>query len=558
VAGLWLVYRWRDREPPYPYRLRAYDVARCPMPAVTANGISAAAPHQAWLADRPPAGALIMEPRNAGGVDVAKPPYRVPTLDEIRAIPWNGLNVASAFSGAGGSSTGYRIAGYRVLAAVEFVPAACETYEANMADRTRLLRRDVRGLDADELLEACGLAAGELDVLDGSPPCEPFSMAGRRERTWDQVREYSGQRQRSDDLFYEFARLVDGVRPRVFAAENVAGLARGRARGYFKRIMAALRACGYRVAARTLDAAWLGVPQFRQRIVIVGVREDLEGEPAFPTPLSYQYTVREAIADLLDGGDVLHGDYDRYWQPRDISDRPAPAVVAGSPSHWHVVGGAAVRMGSFGAKHRPPEVTDQPAPTVVAGDSTYWHVDQVVEGHDFREQTRSIDAPAATVRGTGARNGRKAGGPSGDLRFFRDTRGAKPGNGGRKDRIDEPAPALVPGHNATHYQIEEPGRTRGARARRDRADEPAPAIVAGAGNAGTPSGHYQIEEGAERVRRRFTIPELRRICGFPDDYVLTGSFSQQWERLGDAVPPPMAAAWATAIATGPLARGEGC
>jgi DNA (cytosine-5)-methyltransferase 1 len=518
-AGLWLVYRYRDvARPPYRPYLRAYDVARSPMVAVTAHGITSCAPHQAWLCDQPPAGAVITTPRGANGVDVAKPAYRVPSMDEIRAVAWNGLHVASAFSGAGGSSTGYRIAGYRVLAAVEFVPAACETYEANMSDRTQLLRRDVRGLDASELLEACGLAAGELDVLDGSPPCEPFSMAGRRERTWDQVREYSGQRQRSDDLFYEFARLVDGVRPKVFAAENVAGLARGRARGYFKRIMAALRACGYRVAARTLDAAWLGVPQFRQRIVIVGVRDDVVGEPAFPAPLAYQYTVREAIADLLEGGDVLHGDYDRYWQPRDISDRPAPAVVAGSPSHWHVVGGPVVRMGSFGAKHRPPEVTDQPAPTVVAGDSTYWHVDQIVEGHDFRQQTRSIDAPAATVRGVGARAGR-AGQPPGDLRVFRDTRGAKPGNGGRRDRADEPAPTLVPGHNATHYQV---------------------------------------EEGAERVRRRFTIDELRRICGFPDDYVLTGSFSQQWERLGDAVPPPMAAAWATAIATGPLARGEGC
>jgi DNA (cytosine-5)-methyltransferase 1 len=517
VAGLWLVYRWREREPPYPYRLRAYDVARCPMPTVGAHGISLAAPHQAWFIDEPPAGALLMEPRNAGGVDVAKPPYRIASMDEIRAVEWNGLNVASVFAGGGGSSTGYRMAGYRVLAAVEFVPGACETYEANMSDRTQLLRRDVRGVDAGELLDACGLAAGELDVLDGSPPCEPFSMAGRRDRTWNQVNEYSGQRQRSDDLFYEFARLVDGVRPKMFAAENVAGLARGRARGYFKRIMAALRDCGYRVQARTLDAAWLGVPQFRQRIIIMGVRDDLPGEPAFPAPLAYQYTVREAIGDLLAGGDVLHGDYDRYRTPRDISDRPAPAVVAGSPSHWHVAGGPVVRMGSFREKRCPPEITDRPAPTVVAHDSVFWHVDQVVEGHDFREQTRSIDAPAATVRSTGARNGRVGGVPHGDLRVFHDT-------GGRNQ----------------------------TQAHRDRADEPSSAI-----NNPKDATHYQVEEG-NRVRRRFKIAELRRICGFPDDYVLTGSFSAQWERLGDAVPPPMAAAWATAIAAGPLARGEEC
>src|SRR5262249_36022638 len=150
--------------------------------------------------------------------------YRLPTMDEIRAVPWNGLRVASTFAGAGGSSTGYRIAGDRVLAAVEFVPAAADTYPANKADYTVLLRRDGRGLEAGQLLAAGGLEAGELDVLDGSPPCEPFSTAGKRDKTWREVREYSGQQQRTDDLFFEYARLVDGVRPKVFVAENVTGL----------------------------------------------------------------------------------------------------------------------------------------------------------------------------------------------------------------------------------------------------------------------------------------------------------------------------------------------
>jgi DNA (cytosine-5)-methyltransferase 1 len=513
VAGLWLIFRWRERDPPYRPIWRAIDLDRAPSPTVVTDGFGGSG-HHYRLVDQPPAGTVIT-PSRAAGVDVDKPPYRIASMDEIRAIEWNGLNVASAFAGGGGSSTGYRMAGYRVLAAVEFVPAACETYEANMSATTQLLRRDVRGLDASELLDACGLDVGELDVLDGSPPCEPFSMAGRRDRTWNRVNEYSGQRQRSDDLFYEFARLVDGVRPRVFAAENVAGLARGRARGYFKRIMAALRACGYRVAARTLDAAWLGVPQFRQRIIIIGVRDDLAGEPAFPAPLAYQYTVREAIGDLLAGDTVLHGDYDRYRTPRDISDRPAPSVVAGSPSHWHVAGGPVVRMGSFKAKRNPPEITDRPAPTVVAHDSVFWHVDQVVEGHDFREQTRSIDAPAATVRSTGARNGRVGGVPHGDLRVFHDT-GGRNQTQARRDRVDEPSSTIANPKDATHYQV---------------------------------------EEGADRVRRRFKIAELRRICGFPDDYVLIGSFSAQWERLGDAVPPPMAAAWARTLAAGsPLAE----
>lgn len=411
-----------------------------------------------------------------------KPAYRIPTMDEIRAIPHNGVNVASLFCGAGGSSTGYRMAGCRVLAAVEFVPAAQESYAANKAEYTTLLRRDVRDLTAAELLKACGLEAGELDILDGSPPCEPFSTAGRRDATWGHEREYSGQRQRTDDLFFEYARLVEGVRPRAFVAENVTGLVRGRAKGYFKRIMVALRATGYVVQARVLDASWLGVPQSRQRVIIIGVRDDLGREPRFPAPLPYQYTVRDAIGDLLDGGRA--------------------------------------RMGSFSRKHNPPDITDGPAPTVVAGDSTYWHVDEPSAGVMVQPERpgfhkgRRIDldrnpAPTLAVGGFGGLGGERGYHVEFDQQVV--------GN----ERFE---PVFGP------------------------LDRPHTTVMAGGART---SG--ELRSSATGRRRQFTIGELKRICGFPDDYVLTGSFSQQWERLGDCVPPPMAYAWARVLTEGPLA-----
>jgi DNA (cytosine-5)-methyltransferase 1 len=89
-----------------------------------------------------------------------KPPYRVPMMDEIRAIPPNGLTVASTFSGAGGSCTGYRMAGYRVVWANEFVPAAQESYKANADPSCILDPRDVRTVTADDILTATGLARG--------------------------------------------------------------------------------------------------------------------------------------------------------------------------------------------------------------------------------------------------------------------------------------------------------------------------------------------------------------------------------------------------------------
>lgn len=113
-----------------------------------------------------------------------------------------------------------------------------------------------------------------------------------------------GARQVVDDLFFEYARLLDGLQPKVFIAENVKGLVRGHAKGYFLLILARLRACGYRVEVRVVNAAWLGVPQLRERLIFIGVRDDLCSDlgiaPAFPLPLPYRYTVREALAGLAE------------------------------------------------------------------------------------------------------------------------------------------------------------------------------------------------------------------------------------------------------------------
>ena len=160
----------------------------------------------------------------------AKPPYRVPSMGEIAAVPWNGYRVASTFSGCGGSCLGYRMSGYRVVWASEFIPASLQTYKANHPDSI-LDTRDIRQVRPEEILEAISLGAGELDLLDGSPPCAAFSTAGKRQASWGQVRSYPDTRQRTDDLFFEYARILRGLQPRVFVAENVSGLVKGVAKG---------------------------------------------------------------------------------------------------------------------------------------------------------------------------------------------------------------------------------------------------------------------------------------------------------------------------------------
>ncbi len=112
-----------------------------------------------------------------------KPPYRISSMQEISEIPWNGYNVISTFSGCGGSSLGYKLAGYKILWANEFIPIAADTYELNHKG-TIVDRRDIRLIQPEEILETIGLKQGELDLMDGSPPCASFSTAGKREKAW--------------------------------------------------------------------------------------------------------------------------------------------------------------------------------------------------------------------------------------------------------------------------------------------------------------------------------------------------------------------------------------
>ena len=204
--------------------------------------------------------------------------YVIPSVAEIKLQATKvepRFEVVSFFAGGGGSSTGYRMAGGKVLAINEFIPEAIETYQSNWPD-TIVFPGDVRKLTSEEVLEKINKQKGDLDLLDGSPPCSAFSTAGSREKGWNKTKKYSDAKQANvEDLFFEYIRILRGVMPKVFIAENVAGLTKGVAKGYLNEILRELRASGYQVACRILDAKWLGVPQSRQRTIFIGIRNDL-------------------------------------------------------------------------------------------------------------------------------------------------------------------------------------------------------------------------------------------------------------------------------------------
>ena len=184
------------------------------------------------------------------------------------------VTVLSTFAGCGGSSLGYKMAGYTEILAIEWDRNAVETFKLNFPD-IPIWQKDIKEVTGEEILKFCKIQKGELDLFDGSPPCQGFSTAGKRQVIDPR-----------NDLFNEFVRLIKDLQPKVFVMENVSGMVKGKMKGRFKEIILELKSTGYNVKCKKLNTMWYGVPQSRERLIFIGVREDLRIEPSYPAPQS--------------------------------------------------------------------------------------------------------------------------------------------------------------------------------------------------------------------------------------------------------------------------------
>jgi DNA (cytosine-5)-methyltransferase 1 len=189
------------------------------------------------------------------------------------------MRVISLFSGAGGLDLGFEKAGFRTVFANEYDSTIWPTYQRNFP-RVKLDTRSIVEVKESDLPEADGLIGG--------PPCQSWSEAGAHRGIEDQ----RGQ------LFFEYIRLLRHVRPKFFLAENVSGILAARHAPAFESILKGFARLGYVVNHRMLRASDFGVPQDRDRVIIVGVRKDLGREFSFPNPVGQAPTLRDAIGDM--------------------------------------------------------------------------------------------------------------------------------------------------------------------------------------------------------------------------------------------------------------------
>jgi DNA (cytosine-5)-methyltransferase 1 len=376
------------------------------------------------------------------------------------------FTVVSTFAGGGGSSTGYRLAGGKVIAINEFVEEAIKTYSTNFPD-TKIIPGDIKKLKGKNFLEVANLEEGELDILDGSPPCSAFSVAGKREKNWkgavhyesesyfdfdtgemisvgggyevkDGVKKYSDDQvvEAIEDLFLEFIRIAKDIKPKVIIAENVKGITMGKARDKLHEFQNEFEKIkpGYLVTHHVLNAADYGVPQARERLFFVCVRQD--------------------VADVV-GLNFLNMNTMTYPQPT-------------TPKHISI-------------KSAIDNVENDPA--------------EEKELLDFVEgsfQKKFIE-----------------------LLPFNPTKHTKPSDPEFRDKNPKGScfNMIRPAINLPSPTLTQAGQQKGV------------------------SGVFHYAKN-----RKLTIKELKILMSIPDDYVLTGKFDQQAERLGRMVAPKMMAA----------------
>jgi len=256
-------------------------------------------------------------------------PYNM--KDVLEASSKELFTVISTFAGGGGSSTGYRLAGAKILAVNEFVESAQETYKSNYPD-TPILPDDIKKLTGEDLLRTAGISKGELDILDGSPPCSAFSVAGKREKGWDKTKKYSDGKQveNIEDLFFEYIRIANDIQPKVIIGENVAGILMGEAIKKYNEIINEFEKCGYEAIGKVMNAADFGTPQARKRCFFVAVRNDVMEKVGlnfmtmentlYPEPYGPQPTLKEAISDIENDEeevqmllDFVQGSFQKKW-----------------------------------------------------------------------------------------------------------------------------------------------------------------------------------------------------------------------------------------------------
>ncbi len=247
------------------------------------------------------------------------------------------MKIVSLFSGAGGLDLGFQMAGHEIIWANDLYEDAVETYRHNLGEH--VVCEDITKIDLSEI--------PDCDIVIGGFPCQGFSVANMKRHVTDE----------RNTLYRQLIRVIEGKKPKFFLAENVKGIMSLGKGEIFKLILEEFTSLGYKVKYKLLNAADFGVPQTRQRVIIIGVRNDIDFEYEYPTPSHSKngdngtkkwVGVEAALAEIPDPdlpNDIYNHEYSKYklsfngylgHRPLD-PNKPAPTVTARGDNKGGVV-----------------------------------------------------------------------------------------------------------------------------------------------------------------------------------------------------------------------------
>lgn len=238
------------------------------------------------------------------------------------------MRVVSLFSGAGGLDLGFIRAGHKVVWANDVYVDAVRTYRANIGDH--IVCADIAAVSSGEI--------PDCDIVIGGFPCQGFSVANTKRHETDQ----------RNKLYLQLLRVVRDKKPKFFLAENVKGILHFAGGKVYEQILADMRSLGYRVQSRLFNVADYGVPQKRERVLFVGVRDDLKFDFQFPAP-THDRNGKNGLPRWVGVGAAFEGIPD----PDEENDLPN-----------HVYSKYKLNFNGY-IGHRPLN-PEQPAPTVTA------------------------------------------------------------------------------------------------------------------------------------------------------------------------------------------------
>lgn len=212
----------------------------------------------------------------------------------------NSIKVVSLFSGCGGLDLGFANAGFNVIWANDINKKLIPTYNYNHPS-TEFIAKSITDIPSSEI--------PDCDVIIGGPPCQSWSIAGS-------LRGIDDER---GMLFLEYIRIINDKKPKVFVAENVKGIISSRHKETFNNFIKSFEEIGYNVQYKLLNAKNYGVPQDRERVIIVGVREDINNNYSFPKPTHIErfVSLRDAIGDLVNNpGEYMEGSFSSMYMSR--------------------------------------------------------------------------------------------------------------------------------------------------------------------------------------------------------------------------------------------------